>query len=103
MHLHGHKFWFLGAGEGDFPFQFVTDAPSTMINLQNPPYRDTIDLPASGWAVIRCAERLSGRLTQFINFLRYITDNPGAWLFHCHIQWHLVVSQNSPTGRYSPD
>ncbi|KAK5189057.1 hypothetical protein LTR99_010990 [Exophiala xenobiotica] len=73
MHLHGHKFWFLGAGEGDFPFESVTDAPSSMINLQNPPYRDTIDLPPSGWAVIR-----------------YITDNPGAWLFHCHVQWHLV-------------
>merc|ERR1712169_157280 len=73
MHLHGHKFWFLGAGEGDFPFESVTDAPSSMINLQNPPYRDTIDLPPSGWAVIR-----------------YITDNPGAWLFHCHVQWHQV-------------
>ncbi|KIV94133.1 hypothetical protein, variant 2 [Exophiala mesophila] len=73
MHLHGHKFWFLGSGEGDFPFESVTDAPSSMINLQNPPYRDTIDLPPSGWAVIR-----------------YITDNPGAWLFHCHVQWHLV-------------
>merc|ERR1712000_571481 len=73
MHLHGHEFWFLGAGEGDSPFESVTDAPSSMINLQNPPYRDTIDLPPSGWAVIR-----------------YITDNPGAWLFHCHVQWHLV-------------
>lgn len=24
---------------------------------------------------------------------RYITDNPGAWLLHCHVQWHLVVSR----------
>ena len=22
----------------------------------------------------------------------YVTDNPGAWLLHCHVQWHLVVS-----------
>ncbi|KIW52031.1 hypothetical protein, variant 7 [Exophiala xenobiotica] len=74
MHLHGHKFWLLGSGAGVFPYLSVTDAPSSMINLNNPPYRDTIDLPPSGWAVIR-----------------YITDNPGAWLFHCHVQWHQVV------------
>jgi Multicopper oxidase len=21
--------------------------------------------------------------------LRFVTDNPGIWLFHCHIQWHV--------------
>src|SRR5579864_8733442 len=21
--------------------------------------------------------------------LRFITDNPGAWAFHCHITWHM--------------
>merc|ERR1712000_188033 len=73
MHLHGHKFWFLGSGEGLFPYHSVTDAPSSMINLHNPPYRDTIDLPPSGWA-----------------FIRFVTDNPGAWSFHCHVQWHQV-------------
>ncbi|KAL2391842.1 hypothetical protein ABEF93_000073 [Exophiala dermatitidis] len=73
MHLHGHKFWLLGTGAGVFPYHSVTDAPPSMINLHNPPYRDTIDLPPSGWAVIR-----------------YVTDNPGAWLLHCHVQWHLV-------------
>lgn len=23
---------------------------------------------------------------------RYVSDNPGAWLLHCHLQWHLMVS-----------
>jgi len=73
MHLHGHKFWVLGTGSGTFPYNTTADAPSSMINIENPPYRDTVDLPPSGWAA-----------------LRYVTDNPGAWLFHCHIQWHLV-------------
>ncbi|KAF2178466.1 multicopper oxidase [Zopfia rhizophila CBS 207.26] len=73
MHLHGHKFWVLGTGTGSFPYESLVDAPSSLINLENPPYRDTVDLPPSGWAA-----------------LRYVTDNPGAWLFHCHIQWHLV-------------
>ncbi|KFY32044.1 hypothetical protein V493_00559 [Pseudogymnoascus sp. VKM F-4281 (FW-2241)] len=73
MHLHGHKFWVLGSGEGPFPYTSVIDAPQTSINLQDPPYRDTAELPPSGWIVIR-----------------YVTDNPGAWLLHCHLQWHLV-------------
>ncbi|CEL09497.1 hypothetical protein ASPCAL12632 [Aspergillus calidoustus] len=73
MHLHGHKFWVLGSGSGSFPYQSVAEAPPSLINLDNPPYRDTANLPPSGWLAIR-----------------YITDNPGAWILHCHIQWHIV-------------
>ncbi|KAK9360812.1 conidial pigment biosynthesis oxidase PcArbB [Lipomyces starkeyi] len=53
MHLHGHKFWVLGSGSGTFPYETVVDAPESIINLNNPPYRDTVDLPPSGWAAIR--------------------------------------------------
>ncbi|ENH68238.1 Laccase-1 [Fusarium oxysporum f. sp. cubense race 1] len=74
IHLHGHKFWVLGSGEGSFPYAAVTDAPADLINLRDPPYRDTMGLPSQGWAAIR-----------------YVTDNPGAWMFHCHLQWHIVV------------
>ncbi|KAJ5350197.1 hypothetical protein N7541_007924 [Penicillium brevicompactum] len=73
IHLHGHKFWVLGSGTGSFPYSSATDAPEPLLNLRNPPYRDTTNLPASGWAVIR-----------------YVTDNPGAWILHCHIQWHML-------------
>jgi len=34
--------------------------------------RDTITLPGGSSAT-----------------LRIVADNPGAWLFHCHIDWHL--------------
>lgn len=74
MHLHGHKFWVLGSGRGSFPFASITDAPESLINLRDPPYRDTTSLPSQGWAAIR-----------------YVTNNPGAWMFHCHLQWHAVV------------
>ncbi|THC91817.1 hypothetical protein EYZ11_008710 [Aspergillus tanneri] len=73
MHLHGHNFWVLGSNTGSFPYGSATDAPETLINLRNPPYRDTTNLPPSGWTVIR-----------------YVTDNPGAWILHCHIEWHMV-------------
>lgn len=75
MHLHGHKFFVLGSGEGPFPYSTVAEAPQTLLNFVNPPFRDTAALPAKGWLVIR-----------------YLADNPGAWLLHCHILWHLVVS-----------
>ncbi|KAJ6105299.1 hypothetical protein N7523_010109 [Penicillium sp. IBT 18751x] len=74
MHLHGHKFWVLGSGSGSFPYQSVAEAPSSVINLDDPPYRDTANLPPAGWLAIR-----------------YVTDNPGAWILHCHIQWHIVT------------
>jgi Multicopper oxidase len=23
--------------------------------------------------------------------IRFVANNPGAWFFHCHIDWHLVM------------
>lgn len=74
FHLHGHKFWILGWGSGNFPASTTTEAPLSQIDWNNPPYRDTFLLPQGGWVAIR-----------------YITDNPGAWIFHCHIEWHLMT------------
>ncbi|KAB8234233.1 multicopper oxidase-domain-containing protein [Aspergillus alliaceus] len=74
MHLHGHKFWVLGSGSGSFPCQSVVEAPTSIISLHDPPYRDTANLPSSGWLATH-----------------YVTDNPGAWILHCHIQWHIVT------------
>ncbi|KIY00524.1 uncharacterized protein Z520_04209 [Fonsecaea multimorphosa CBS 102226] len=65
IHLHGHDFYVLGAGSGIFN-------NSQTLNYQNPPRRDVAMLPASGYLVIA-----------------FITDNPGAWLMHCHIAWHV--------------
>ena len=42
------------------------------LNFDNPPRRDTATLPASGWLV-----------------LAFPANNPGAWLMHCHIAWHI--------------
>jgi FtsP/CotA-like multicopper oxidase with cupredoxin domain len=53
MHLHGHKFWVLGAGDGMFLYNSIAEAPETLTNLVNPPYRDTTELPANGWTAIR--------------------------------------------------
>lgn len=65
IHLHGHDFFILAAGDGTY------DADTTVLNLDNPPRRDTATLPGDGHLVIA-----------------FMTDNPGAWLMHCHIAWH---------------
>lgn len=64
IHLHGFDFYILAQGSGTY-------STSTTLNLDNPPRRDTAMLPSSGYLV-----------------LAFETDNPGAWLMHCHIGWH---------------
>lgn len=68
IHLHGHDFYVLGAGSGTFD---IKNTPKTL-QYQNPPRRDTAILPGQGWLAIA-----------------FPTDNPGAWLMHCHIAWHV--------------
>jgi hypothetical protein len=46
---------------------------SVELHLDNPPRRDVAQLPANGYLVIA-----------------FLTDNPGAWLMHCHIGWHVA-------------
>ncbi|RDA88918.1 hypothetical protein CP532_5492 [Ophiocordyceps camponoti-leonardi (nom. inval.)] len=65
IHLHGHDFFVLGQGNGRYSPNNVT------LNWNNPPRRDTAMLPGAGFLVIA-----------------FETDNPGAWLMHCHIGWH---------------
>ncbi|KAB8260287.1 Cupredoxin [Aspergillus pseudonomiae] len=64
IHLHGHDFFILSQGQGAW------DGSS---RTENPPRRDTAMLPANGHLV-----------------LAFQTDNPGAWLMHCHIGWHTT-------------
>lgn len=68
IHLHGHDFFILAAGTGSY------SAGSTVLNLNNPPRRDTANMPARGFLV-----------------LAFETDNPGSWLMHCHIGWHTSM------------
>jgi FtsP/CotA-like multicopper oxidase with cupredoxin domain len=67
IHLHGHDFLLLGTGTGTFD-------PSNLsgLHFNNPTRRDVAMLPSNGWLA-----------------LAFQTDNPGAWLMHCHIAWHV--------------
>ncbi|KAI0876870.1 multicopper oxidase-domain-containing protein [Hypoxylon argillaceum] len=80
FHLHGTKMWVLGQGHGYFPGYealgllpegkgLLDSANNTVV--RNPLKRDTITAEGFGWVLVR-----------------FIADNPGVWLFHCHVIWH---------------
>ncbi|KAG2337950.1 laccase [Suillus weaverae] len=63
FHLHGHS------------FAVVRSAGSSGYNYVNPVVRDTVTTGNPGDSAT----------------IRFITDNPGPWLLHCHIDWHLYA------------
>ncbi|KAL3473071.1 Cupredoxin [Aspergillus californicus] len=82
FHLHGHAFQVIARypamGPDFYDYADATDAiafdPGNHTEFPAyPPRRDTVVVPPMGYAV-----------------LRFRSDNPGVWMFHCHIDWHLM-------------
>ncbi|GAA5964502.1 hypothetical protein JCM8115_003900 [Rhodotorula mucilaginosa] len=71
FHLHGHTFQ-ITRRASDVTSSDPLLNPPHWFNATNPMRRDTIVVPAGG----------------AVN-LQWVADNPGAWIFHCHIQWHM--------------
>lgn len=98
VHLHGHSFYVMKMGFGSYDISTgVLTANSNNINCTDkfgycstaawtnsswamgnvpglnhrPPEKDTIIVPTGGYVVIR-----------------FRSDNPGMWFFHCHIDLH---------------
>ena len=73
FHLHGHQFQVVHKSQN-------VNSDDPLINpvkregQANPLRRDTVLVPATGSVS-----------------LRLIADNPGAWILHCHIDFHLSV------------
>ncbi|KAG9310885.1 laccase [Chiua virens] len=65
FHLHGHH------------FAVIKSADSEYRNYDRPVMRDTISTGS---------DDVEDGVT-----IRFITDNPGPWILHCHIEWHLYV------------
>ncbi|KAF9468902.1 laccase 2 precursor [Collybia nuda] len=61
FHLHGHS------------FDVVRSAGSSVYNYVNPVRRDVVSTGLAGDNVT----------------IRFVTDNAGPWILHCHIDWHL--------------
>lgn len=109
FHLHGHSFRVVGMRRlaNDTTIEEVKafdEAGLLKRNLKRPPIKDTVTVPDGGYTV-----------------LRFKADNPGYWLFHCHIEFHVEIGMglvfkvgehrqmaaippNFPTcGNYMPD
>lgn len=80
FHLHGAQTWVLCAGHGYFPGYEALGLhpegkglldPANSSVVDNPLKRDTATAEGFGWVL-----------------LRFVADNPGVWLFHCHVIWH---------------
>ncbi|KAK7221715.1 hypothetical protein V2G26_009718 [Clonostachys chloroleuca] len=72
FHLHGHAFQSIHRSDEDGGLW--EDSPVAEADLPKTPMRrDTLVIYPSGNVV-----------------LRFRADNPGVWLFHCHIEWHVV-------------
>lgn len=81
FHLHGAQTWVLASGHGYFPgYEALGLQPdgkgllppiTTTTIIANPLKRDTATAEGFGWVL-----------------LRFVADNPGIWLFHCHVLWH---------------
>ena len=95
IHIHGHHFAVVRQGFADYnygdPIYTTSQNPNPdvvcndnlcrngqwaggsmpALNLHNPPLKDTVISPPSGYVV-----------------LRFRSDNPGPWLVHCHVAHH---------------
>ncbi len=74
FHLHGHTFQVIERSEGreDDESPLIFNASDHEPYAEYPMRRDTVYVRPQGYFV-----------------LRFRADNPGAWFFHCHIEWHL--------------
>ena len=69
FHLHGHAFQAIWRSDEDAGyFDAARDTAFPAIPMR----RDTLMVKPNGNIV-----------------LRFRADNPGIWLFHCHIEWHV--------------
>ncbi|KAK8211353.1 hypothetical protein M8818_003320 [Zalaria obscura] len=69
FHLHGHNFQAVVRSDEDAGFY---DADNHTAFPAMPMRRDTFMVRPNGNFVVR-----------------FKADNPGVWLFHCHIEWHM--------------
>lgn len=69
FHLHGHDFQVLYSGVGYCDPEHLSN--NITLRTKNPPRRDVTMIPKGGCTIIR-----------------FKVDNPGVWVFHCHLIPH---------------
>lgn len=68
--MHGHNFQVIARSEDDAGDWVLAEHSNMFPKI--PMRRDTVLVNPNGYLVIR-----------------FRSDNPGVWQFHCHIEWHM--------------
>jgi hypothetical protein len=71
IHLHGHTFWITGGEAGRFPESTWLPRNTTLVGVAQ------------------------------VQDIEFIANNPGDWVFHCHILHHMMNHMTSMTGPMS--
>ena len=77
--IHQHGGWFNVIGQGQFDQnitrEFIVEMDKEgglQRNITQPIFKDTVQVPTNGYVIIRTP-----------------LDNPGTWIVHCHINYHV--------------
>lgn len=79
FHLHGNAFRVIGMERLNSSvnleqIQELDNQGKLKRRLLRAPIKDTVTVPDGGYTIIR-----------------FVADNPGYWLFHCHIEFHAEI------------
>lgn len=90
MHMHGHKFWIHSYGTG-----LYDPALNLFPDTNDPGLRDSLMVYASSYAYFSSDRSVSnhGQPCGWTK-LRLLANNPGLWMFHCHIGAHSFMGMN---------
>jgi len=88
-HLHGNEFYLVGSGSGKFD---PVESPKSY-NLVNPARLDSTTVYPSDYGNPRDGTHTPGTWQAPCGWiaLRFTGEMPGMHLFHCHIDWHMVM------------
>lgn len=85
MHLHGYSFAVVAFHEFDSNEKVTVDLVKDLDakgqiyrNIENPPFKDTLSMSHGGYAI-----------------LRFKADNPGIWMYHCHVELHSEIGMTA--------
>uniref|UniRef100_A0A7G3ARV2 Putative multicopper oxidase n=1 Tax=Lutzomyia longipalpis TaxID=7200 RepID=A0A7G3ARV2_LUTLO len=82
FHLHGSGFHVIGMERlaGNISAEIVQELDRSgklYRRLKGAPIKDTVTIPDGGYTIVR-----------------FRADNPGYWLFHCHIEFHAEIGMS---------
>jgi L-ascorbate oxidase len=87
-HMHGHTFYVVGVGADHFDPKSANPIINQNIAKGETPFRDVLTLFAN-----RSDKRTSVGTPCGWAAIRFIANNPGVWLAHCHLTAHMIMGK----------